>query len=568
MFLLGISATLMSLFLLGDGSSREQVDQRSEHAMSSEEIKKRWATAEHTAHGKYPDEVTYTLGKISGSNNANLPVGETYEDNGYTRYLKKNLNIQNKDVFEIEDGEQYNETVRLAIKDRDIPDIMVVKGRNNLKDLIKNGLVSDLTEVYEECTTSRVKDMYQSYGEGLLESASSDGKLYALPDTVIDHGAMMLWMRKDWMDKLGLKEPETMEEAMDIIKEFIKKDVAGNRETIGLACNSSMVSKSSSTYSMDPVFTMFHAAPQKWILDKDGNVTYGSLTQETKSALTYLSHLYQTGILDPRFLLRTPENINELVNEGKCGAFFGNWWAPNNPLMSSYSSNPEADWEPYFLTREDENQVRTFASYSDWQYVVVRKGYKHPEIVPKYISAMFDYSRYQDKNADEINEYFALNVDPTARPMNINVDYRDGLFRSTRNIRAALEGEQSVDSLSGLEKSYYDTCKTYLNGNVTTANAWAAYASRITAAGLLADSGIESNIPLSMGDVEGEVPPELLKLEKQAFLQIVCGDKPVAYFDTFVSDWYSNGGRELTQMVRESYQKQQTGERKKAAESK
>lgn len=539
------------------GMSGRSNNQPAEVAKTPKEIEEEWEAAEHTPYGKYPDEVIYTLGKISGANNANLPLGETYEDNGYTRYLKEILNIQNKDIFEMEDGDQYDETVRLAIKDRDIPDIMVVKGRDNLKELIKYDLVEDITAVYEECASDRVKEMYESYGEGLLQSATYDGKLYALPDTVIDHGAMMLWMRKDWIDQLGLEEPQTMEEAMEIIKKFVEADVAGNDETIGLACNTSMVSKSSSTYSVDPIFTMFHTAPQSWILDEKGNVTYGSLTQETKSALAYMNHLYQTGILDPKFLLRTPENINDLIDDGKCGAFFGNWWAPNNPLMSSYSANPQAEWQPYFLTGEDENKVQTFESYSDWQYVVVRKGYEHPEIVPKYISVMFDYSRYQDKKAEEINQYFALNVDPTARPMNINVDYRDALYRTTRNIRDALEGDYPIESLSGLEYSYFNTCKSYLNGNLTTANAWAAYASRITAVGLLVDSGIESNIPLSLGEVDGEVPSNLLKLEKQAFLQIVSGEKPVAYFDTFVSEWYTQGGKELTQKVRESYQNQE-----------
>ncbi len=43
-------------------------------------------------------------------------------------------------------------------------------------------MVEDLTTVYEECTTERIKEMYQSYGEALLESATFDGRLYALPD--------------------------------------------------------------------------------------------------------------------------------------------------------------------------------------------------------------------------------------------------------------------------------------------------------------------------------------------------------------------------------------------------
>lgn len=48
--------------------------------------------AMHTPLGKYPETVTYTLGKIAGANNSNLPVGDTYENNAYTRYLKKSFN--------------------------------------------------------------------------------------------------------------------------------------------------------------------------------------------------------------------------------------------------------------------------------------------------------------------------------------------------------------------------------------------------------------------------------------------------------------------------------------------
>ena len=62
---------------------------------SKEVINAQWENAAHTPYGKYPELVTYTLGKIVGSNNANLPVKATYEDNAYTRYLKERLNIQN-----------------------------------------------------------------------------------------------------------------------------------------------------------------------------------------------------------------------------------------------------------------------------------------------------------------------------------------------------------------------------------------------------------------------------------------------------------------------------------------
>lgn len=510
----------------------------------------KWQEAEHTPYGKYPETVTYTLGKISGGNHSNLPAGDTYEDNGYTRYLKKMLNIQNKDVFELEDGNQYEEAVEIAIKDNNLPDIMVVKGQETVQKLAEAGMIEDLTEVYEECTTWRIKDMYASYTDALLNSGKYGGKLYGFPDTVIDHGPTLLWMRKDWMDKLGMEEPADMDEAMNYILEFVNQDAAGNGETIGLACTPELVAGSSETYSAEGIFSMFHASPRKWVQDAEGEIVYGSVTQECKAALEYLNTLYTKGVLDKKFLLRTSENIEELIKNGKCGAFFGKWWAPNNPLMESYDYDKNAEWTPYFFTKEDENVLQEYETFEDRLYVVVRKGYEHPEIVAKYISVIFEYSRYDDKEANEVNEYFSLNVDPTARPLNINVDYRDTLYQTTENIRNALNKEKPSSSLTGLEKSYYRTCKAYLDGNLTTANAWAAYTSRITAVGTLVDLNFKSRQPLPLSGEGLKVGEDLLKLEQQTFIQIVCGEKTVGYFDTFVKEWYAAGGKDFTQKAR------------------
>ena len=460
------------------------------------------------------------------------------------------LNIQNKDVFELEEGNQYEEAVEIAIKDNNLPDIMVVKGQETVQKLAEAGMIEDLTEVYEECTTWRIKDMYASYTDALLNSAKYEGRLYGLPDTVIDHGPTLLWMRKDWLDKLGLAEPATMEEAMNCILEFVNQDAAGNGETIGLACTPELVAGSSETYSADGIFSMFHASPRKWVQDAEGEIVYGSVTQECKAALEYLHTLYTRGVLDKKFLLRTSENIEELIKNGKCGAFFGKWWAPNNPLMESYDYDKNAEWTPYFFTKEDENVLQEYETFEDRLYVVVRNGYEHPEIVAKYISVIFDYSRYDDKEANEVNEYFSLNVDPTARPLNINVDYRDTLYQTTENIRNALNNEKPSSSLTGLEKSYYRTCKAYLDGNLTTANAWAAYTSRITAVGTLVDLNFKSRQPLPLSEEGLKVGEDLLKLEQQTFIQIVCGEKPVGYFDTFVKEWYAAGGKDFTQKAR------------------
>lgn len=542
-------AFLAAAALLSFAGCKEPEKQQEEKDVKIQE--KEWEEAENTPYGKYPELVTYTLGQMSGANNSNLPEGDTYEDNAYTRYLRKMLNIQNESVY-MEREERYDEYANVLVKDRTIPDVLVISDRETLHELVENDLVEDLTEVYKSCASPRIKEMYDSYGGELLEGGMFDGRLMAIPEAVIDHGPCLLWLRKDWMDELGLEEPESLEDAFAIIEAFRENRMGAEpgEVPIGLLCDTSLVGTTSTNYSVEPVFDSFHASPQRWIMDEEGEIVYGSVTEETKEALGYLHKLYERGILDTDFALRAQNNLRDLVVEGKCGAFFGLWWTPNNPLMDTYSQEGGAEWEPYYLTGDMQTENQRFTTFRDNKYVVVRKGYEHPEIVMKIISVLFDYTRYEAKDADEVNSYFALNVDPTARPLVINVDYYEATYKVTENIRKALNGEMSVNALSAIEKSYYDACSNYLEGRNVTAEDWAAYKSRISAVGLLIDGNYKPPARKYLEDTDGEIPEALKTLEKNTFIQIIMGKKPLDYFDEFVEMWYEQGGEELTEQVR------------------
>ena len=530
------------------GCGKHEISHEKNGQNVSEEYRRAMEKAETTPYGAYPELVTYTLAQISGANNSNLPEGNTYEDNAYTRYLRKMLNIQNDTVY-MDTEERYSELVNILVKDQNLPDIMVVTDREILKELVENDLVEDLTEVFEKCTSPRIKEMYESYGDALLNSGKFNGRLMAVLETVIDHGPNLLWLRKDWMEELGQEEPETLEDAFEIIDAFVQNRMGteDGETPVGLACDTNLVGTTSSSYSVDPVFDSFGANPQRWI-SQDGEIVYGSLTEETKEALDYLHKLYDRGILDRNFALRAPNNLRDLVVNGKCGAFFGLWWTPNNPLMESYEKNSEADWEPYYLQELADKNV--YESFRDNKYVVVRKGYEHPEIVMKIISVLFDYTRYEAEDAREVNEYFALNVDPTARPLVINVDYNEATYQATENIEAALNGNYPEGNLTAIEQSYYQACSSYLSGNDYTAEDWAAYKSRISAVGLLVDKHYTPAVRSYLDDAGGEIPQSLRQFETSTFIQIIMGEKPVSYFETFVEQWYQQGGHELTQQIR------------------
>lgn len=541
--------TLLAGCSFGTGGTK-----KTDEDVSSVKDRENWDIAETSPLGKYPELVTYTLGQMKGTNNSNLPEGQTYEDNAYTRYLKKTLNVQNKNIF-MESEERYDEALNILVKDRNLPDIFLVSDRETLEELVENDLIEDLTEVYKSCASDKIQEMYESYGKELLASGTFDGKLFALPETAIDDGSQLLWLRRDWMEQLGVKEPKTLDEALSVIRAFQENRMGAEEgeDPVGLVCDPGLVGTVSTSYSVDSVFEMFGAYPQQWIKNADGEIVYGSLTEETKEALGYLRELYKQGILDPDFALRAQNNIRDLVVNGKCGAFFGLWWTPNNPLMDEYRKNKETDWEPYYLTADAKRTVEVYSTFWDSKYVVVRKGYEHPEIVMKILSVLFDYSRYEAEDADEVNSYFALNVDPTARPLMINVDYNEATYMVTRHIREALYSPgdaKTREDLSAIEVSYFDACREYLGAEVPSVEAWAAYKSRISAVGLLVDANYHAPEKKYLGDGDGEIPQTLRSLEKKAFIQIIMGKKPVSSFDSFVEEWYRKGGDSLTERVR------------------
>lgn len=543
------------LILCGCGDSGATPSTR-ENAETKEEYEAALYTARTTPYGKYPEQLTYTLGKLSGANNSNLSDGETYENNAYTRLLNERLNVQNQDVFEAMD-EQYTDSVTMVIAQNDLPDVMIVEDLDELQYLVDNDMIADLTDSYNNCMSDTIKNIYGSYGRDILDVVTFGGKIMAIPETNISDGPNLIWLRKDWMDALGLSAPRTLSDVEEIIRQFKEKDPGHNGagNTVGLVCDTSLCGGCgySSEYTLDIIFAAYGAFPKQWIYDEDGNVVYGSVQPEAKEALAHIHELYKEGILDQDFLMRTSSNLIELIVDGQCGSFFGPWWAPNNPLMQAVEQNKDAEWQPYLIATEKSGLTSYHTQNPSGKYIVVRKGYEYPEIACKIVSVLFDYLRYNDRDNQEIVDYYKENVDPTARPFAINVDYNNALQICYGELNHVFAGDKSADDLNVLEYSYYEACESYLkDAENASAEDWAAYTSRITACKILNDGRTNKVESLYFGETETMVTDwwSLENLESDTYLKIVTGESSLDEFDRFVENWYQNGGETITKEVR------------------
>lgn len=512
--------------------------------------------ASTTPYGKYDELVTYTIGKNTPGS-PRFPEGDSYEDNAYTRYLKEVLNVQNENAFEAANGDAYDQKVSMSIATGDIPDIMKVDA-TTLKQLVENDMIEDLSESYKDCATDKIKEMYDSYGGRALESATFDGKLMALPSTQCANVPTMLWLRQDWMDKLGLQAPKTMDDVENILQQFVTKDPGnnGSGKTIGLVGSSNIGGVYGGLFQMDNVLSLYNAFPGQWI-EEDGKVVFGSTTDNMKKGLEKVSQLFKKGLIDPQMAVREGDDITSLIINGQCGAFFGPWWAPDYPLNDAKKLNPDAQWTPYIAPVNEDGTVTAYTQNPASEFFVVKKGFKHPELLVKIASVINDKMVYEDYGKQELMDYIKQGVDSGVKPVNILINDYNATIDMYKNIDLALKGEKDSEAL-GADKGNYEKCKEYLaNPSSPSADAWSGYTSRMISPKLMEETKVNEVNPVFFGQTESMKLKwaNLQKLQDETFLKIVTGEASIDSFDEFVSTWKSTGGDQITKEVEEAIKK-------------
>lgn len=570
-----LTATTLMGALSGCGSSEvsdTNVDVKSTQESSVQENNtgdsetEAWELAATDPYAPYPETVNYTIG-ITVDPSRSYPEGstDTPENSAYTRFYKAKINVQNTNYFEAADGDDYRTKVSMAIASGDLPDIMAVT-QDELVALVENDLVADLTDAYNNCASDLMKEIYDSYEGRALDMATFDGKIYALPTTNISGGPEFLWLRKDWMDKLGLQEPKSLEDVEKIVTAFVNEDPDGNglADTIGIPLctteNNFFYGNYSSAYKMNNLFTMFGACPEQWIETENGEVGYGSVQPEMKEGLSVMADWYQKGLIDKEFSTRKYAEVTSLITDGKCGAVFAGWWLPYD-LGGCYELDPEAEWVSYLVPTGEDGKVTTWTGNPNQEvYFVVRKGFEHPELLVKLKSLTIDYNQgdaaYTD-NSPEAQEYMEWVNHGYGIEFIGGFDWYDAVARSYTHIKEAIEGTRDPQNMTAYENSLYESCKEYLEsveaGEQPDKQNWIDYNCRMVAAKQMLEADTNTVNPVFFGQTEsmGMMWETLKTLERKTIMQIVTGELPLSAFDDFVEEWNAAGGELITEEVSE-----------------
>ncbi|QJD84519.1 extracellular solute-binding protein [Cohnella herbarum] len=171
-----------------------------------------------------------------------------------------------------------------------------------------------------------LNDLLQQYGKNLLEripqtawdAVTVNGKIMGIPQpTAVDSNKIM-FVRKDWMDKLKLEVPRTSDEFLDMLRAFRDGDPNGNgkkdeipfsmRENLSWAEN---------------IFGMFGVNPDSPMLVNDELIP-GMIHPNMKNALGLMKTMYDEKLLDIEFLTNSSQIWTQKINSDLVGAWVHN----------------------------------------------------------------------------------------------------------------------------------------------------------------------------------------------------------------------------------------------------
>lgn len=475
-----------------------------------------------------------------------LPEGDTIRDNEFTRYVSQKTNV-NFELLWYASGQDFEQKQKLMIASNDLPDAMEVDERT-FRSLAEAGQLEDLTEVFEKYASPQLKEYYASSQGKALEKATYNGKLLALPNLVPQaDSAGVVWIRKDWLDKLGLQDPETLDDIENIAKTFIAENPGNHKDgTVGMTGSPDIASGSyTGMHTFKGLFNALNAYPMIWYRDDSGKLVYGSTTQEAKASLAKIHDWYEQGLIDKEFAIR--KSPDELVVSGRTGIFFGPWWAPWSVLGNAVMNDPKADWKPYMLKGTNGKVNATVTPPSGW-FLVVKKGFQHPEALVVNMNFKTKYERTPDAEDLKLDSSLFDALYPLRL---ITIDYIDAVDRKHDAMMKVLNGQMSPDELTPEMKRVYEGWqRDQQNTGTRKLEDWQAGYAYIY--GGAAVKQIENKVfPIftaSTPTMEKRMT-NLLKLENETYLKIVLGRLPVDAFDAFVNDWNKQGGEQIAKEI-------------------
>lgn len=273
------------------------------------------ASAEGSDVYRFENPITLKVSVFDRGVAGNSPA----DDNYYTKWIQENFGDPRNITIEwavIPRSEEEQKLATLIASPDTAPDICFTYNGSIVANYVGQGGVHEVTDLINEYAPT----LKEFLGEEILNAGRYNGGQYAIPARRVVIAWMGMFIREDWVEKLGRSMPTTTEEFYETLKAFKDEnpgEVAGGCIPFSFTYDLSTPSAMMMSFIKD-INDQRALATKPYVL-WDGYEDY----------VLYLNKLYNEGLIAPDFATDTSgDQLNQAITSGVSGGYFSNYDHP------------------------------------------------------------------------------------------------------------------------------------------------------------------------------------------------------------------------------------------------
>jgi putative aldouronate transport system substrate-binding protein len=275
----------------------------------------------------------------------------------------------------------YGDKINLVLASGEMPDLVKVLDFNSslMRQMIQQGAFWDLTPYLKDYPH------LMEYPNEVWEKTKISGKSYLIPSVRPLHGGPGLpIIRQDWLDKLNLKVPETLDDLYNVMKAFAENDPDGNgkKDTIPLVPRN----------DLSWVEGVLNHSNGKW-KEQDGKLIDTTFEPGTREALLWLNKIYKEGFMPADYAVMKETQSEDLVKTGVAGIYPNTIEAIWRVQAELIKTNPDANYLPLSYLSSAAGKYAPSTPGFSGVYMIPKSV---PENKMKKILALMDYGASEE----------------------------------------------------------------------------------------------------------------------------------------------------------------------------
>lgn len=222
------------------------------------------------------------------------------------------------------DHDAYYDVLQQMIASGEWPDVMILSS-TYYAAYANEGVLWDMTEAWDN---SKTKVAGTHANPEVMEGLKINGRLYGFADGI--GGGCVTYVKKAWLDAVGMEAPTTWEEYAAMCDAFVNNDPDGNGEKDTYAVTAAGFIGTEAPY-INYLPEFYQDAYPSFYKNADGVWVDGFSEPAMEAALARLSEGYAKGWIDPTTLTNGTKDCRNKFYDNTTGVFtyWAGTWATN-----------------------------------------------------------------------------------------------------------------------------------------------------------------------------------------------------------------------------------------------